>query len=717
MPASRTAICPTCTSVVADGDRFCKQCGTVVSGISAAIGISSGGEWAPTPTPEQAPSPVLAAGSPWEAVLVRLREVTAGEFEVGRELGRGGMAAVFLGNDLALNRRVAIKVMAPGLMMGDDMVQRFRREAITIANLQHANIVTVHAVRQMQDLHFFVMQFVEGQSLDGVLRDSPQLPLSIVRPILHQVGSALAYAHRRGVVHRDIKPGNILLSGDGDALVTDFGIAKVAEGPSQTQTGMVVGTPSYMSPEQCFASELDGASDQYSLGVVAYQMLTGRVPFSGGAFEIMKGHTTDPVPSMREFVPDIPEAVEQAVLRMMAKKPADRFPSFGDALAAMGAQPLGEDGPLRAEMIRLAAVEERRHALGDLLRTPMPTPGVVASPPTPLPAGRPSPAALSATVVFSGQDGAPAGPPTPYATPTPSPTPSTAPSPAATPSRGRPTWLLGVAVVPIALAAWFLTKGGSGAVAGRADSVAAVPLTASAPTVAPSPPSDAGRTSAARDVNAPPTPAAPATGAVPSVSTAAPASAPPPSATPATTTPATATSATGGNAAAVPRVASPTVAPSKGADAASAPAPASVTPAPAASAPPPPSAVASSAPSVSQAQLATEARALVETIVQSIESRDLARLRSIPGISGKFASAYSDLFANSRAIRVTVKSVNVANGGSYDGTPGARTAMSAAVEFRVTPTRGSASAPYKDELPLIMQRDATGWRLVQVGEP
>jgi eukaryotic-like serine/threonine-protein kinase len=365
MTTFRTATCPTCSSVVADGDRFCKQCGTEVSGISASMFSGPGAAGPNTPA-----GVGLPAGSPWEQVLLRLRAVTAGEFEVGRELGRGGMAAVFLAQDLALNRRVAIKVMAPGLMMGDDMIQRFRREAITIANLQHAHIVTVHAVRQMADLHFFVMQFVEGQSLDGVLRSRGALPSALVLPMLHQVGSALAYAHRRGVIHRDIKPGNILLSADGDALVTDFGIAKVAEGPAQTQTGMVVGTPSYMSPEQCFATELDGASDQYSLGIVAYQMLCGRVPFIGGTFEIMKGHTTEPVPPMRDFAPDVPARVESAILRMLAKKPSDRFASFGEALAAMGAEPLGEHSPLRAEMIRLAAVEERREALGDLLRTP-----------------------------------------------------------------------------------------------------------------------------------------------------------------------------------------------------------------------------------------------------------------------------------------------------------------------------------------------------------
>ena len=370
-------ICKTCNTPVVDGDKFCAQCGTPVSGVSASMLAGPGA----TRTPE---SHRATGESAWDLVLGHLREMTIGEFEIGRELGRGGMAAVFLAHDVSLNRRVAIKVMAPGLMMGDDMIERFRREAITIANLQHANIVTVHAVRQRENLHFFVMQFVEGRSLDEILREQGKLPVDLVRPIVHQVGSALAYAHRRGVIHRDVKPGNILFSGDGDALVTDFGIAKVAESPTQTQTGMIVGTPMYMSPEQCMATDIDGASDQYSLGIVAYQMLAGRAPFTGGAFEIMKGHATEPVPPLRDFAPDVPEPVERAILRMLAKKPTERFGSFSEALSAMGAQPLGENDTLRADMIRLAAVEERLQALGELLRTPVsPVPRQRPGPPTP----------------------------------------------------------------------------------------------------------------------------------------------------------------------------------------------------------------------------------------------------------------------------------------------------------------------------------------------
>ena len=360
MTASHTAICPNCRSPLSGESRFCPQCGASVSGVSPSLA----GDWAPAAVAPAAPA------SPWDSVLARLRQVTLGEFDVGRELGRGGMAAVFLAHDLALNRKVAIKVMSPGLLMGAGMIERFRQEAVTIANLQHAHIVTVHAVRQLEDLHFFVMQFIEGQSLEGVLRAHRVLPLELVRPIVYQMGTALAYAHRRGVIHRDVKPGNVLLSGEGDALVTDFGIAKVAAGPTQTATGMVVGTPSYMSPEQCHAEELDGKSDQYSLGIVAYQMLTGTVPFAGSTFAIMHGHTSQPVPLIRDLVPSVPASVEQAIVRMLAKKASDRFATLAEALQALEARPVGEDAPERTALARLAAVEERRVELGELLRTP-----------------------------------------------------------------------------------------------------------------------------------------------------------------------------------------------------------------------------------------------------------------------------------------------------------------------------------------------------------
>ncbi|HEX6433317.1 MAG TPA: protein kinase, partial [Gemmatimonadales bacterium] len=266
--------------------------------------------------------------------------------------------AVFLAHELSLHRDVAIKVMSPGLLMGDGMIERFRREAITIAHLNHPNIVSVYSVRAAEGLHFFVMRCIQGRSLEQVIKDAGKLPIPIVRSILHQVGSALAYAHRFKVVHRDIKPANILIDEEGNAVVTDFGIAKAAEGPTHTHTGFMVGTPAYMSPEQCSGGEVSGASDQYSLGAVAYEMITGVPPFTGSTYSVIQAHVEqEPQPLTQHG--ECPPELEQAVLRMLAKNPQDRWGGMNVALSALGAAALAEDDPLRAELSRLAITGAR----------------------------------------------------------------------------------------------------------------------------------------------------------------------------------------------------------------------------------------------------------------------------------------------------------------------------------------------------------------------
>jgi serine/threonine-protein kinase len=264
------------------------------------------------------------------------------------------MAAVFLAHEISLDREVAIKVMSPGLLMDEGMAERFRREAITIANLNHPNIVSVHSVRQAQGLHFFVMRHIRGRSLEQVIQHAGRLPIPIVRSILFQVGSALSYAHRSGVVHRDIKPANILIDEDGNAVVTDFGIAKVAELPSDTHPGALIGTPAYMSPEQCSGDEVSGASDQYALGAVTYEMITGVAPFTGSTLTVMQAHLEQPPQPVRSRSRECPPDLEAAVLRMLEKDPAARWPSIAQAKAAAGAMPLAEDDPLLAELCRLA---------------------------------------------------------------------------------------------------------------------------------------------------------------------------------------------------------------------------------------------------------------------------------------------------------------------------------------------------------------------------
>jgi serine/threonine protein kinase len=285
----------------------------------------------------------------------RLRAATLGEFEILGELGRGGMATVFLAHEISLDRKVAIKVMSPAMIHGAGMVERFKREARTAANLSHPNIIPIFSVREADGLLFCVIKLVQGTALDLIMKELGQLPIPMVHGILAQVGGALGYAHRHGVVHRDIKPGNILIDDEGWAVVTDFGIAKVADNEGMTVTGVAVGTPAYMSPEQATADVVTGASDQYSLGIVAYEMLTGRTPFTGSSMmAIMYSHFHDEPPSLRLLRPDVPEQLCDAVMRMLRKVPEERWPTMEDAVAAAGSRPLAPDDPTRTQLIDLA---------------------------------------------------------------------------------------------------------------------------------------------------------------------------------------------------------------------------------------------------------------------------------------------------------------------------------------------------------------------------
>jgi serine/threonine protein kinase/uncharacterized protein YjdB len=356
-----TLTCLRCGSDLDEGDRYCAACGVESfrcrscsqqllptdltcphCGTTAEHAVATGTE------PPAEPSPDL------DDIIARLRRATLGEYEIGRELGRGGMAAVFSAHDLALDRKVAIKVMSPGLVLGDGMTERFKQEAITVAQLHHPSIVSVHSVRQAEGLHFFVMQYVEGRSLEQVLQQARRLPLAMIRSILYQVGSALAYAHRARVVHRDVKPANILIDQDGNAVVTDFGIAKAAERPVNTLTGALVGTPAYMSPEQCAGGVVSGLSDQYSLGAVAYEMVTGEAPFTGSTLTVMQAHVERTPRPIAELSPDCPPEVADAIHRMLEKDPAARWPRMVDALTALGAEALPEEHQLRSELARHA---------------------------------------------------------------------------------------------------------------------------------------------------------------------------------------------------------------------------------------------------------------------------------------------------------------------------------------------------------------------------
>ena len=289
-------------------------------------------------------------------VIEALRKATLGEYEIMGLLGRGGMATVYLAHDIALDRKVAIKVMSPHLIEGEGMAERFKREARTAGSLSHPHIIPIYAVKEAGELLFFVMKFVEGRPLDGIIREVGAVPFPMAQTIMQQVGSALGYAHRRGIIHRDIKPANIMLDVDGWAMVTDFGIAKVSDKQQLTMTGATVGTPSYMSPEQCAATkELTQASDQYSLGVVAYEMLAGKLPFNADSvMAIMYAHFNEPPPPIEGVRKDCPPEIAAAVMKMLAKTPEERWPSVEAAVAAFGNVTLAPDDPIRTQMMTLA---------------------------------------------------------------------------------------------------------------------------------------------------------------------------------------------------------------------------------------------------------------------------------------------------------------------------------------------------------------------------
>ncbi len=299
-----------------------------------------------------------AALTPEQALTARVARVLAPTYDLDREVGRGGMGIVYRAVDRRLKRAVAVKVLPPDLAFRSDIRSRFLQEAETAAQLSHPNIVPIYTVDERDGLVFFVMAFIDGQTLAQRLKAAPgPMPVPAALSILREVVSALAYAHAHGVIHRDIKPDNILLATDGlHALVTDFGIARAvtSSGDSRlTATGVAIGTPAYMSPEQCSGDkEVDGRSDLYSLGVVAYQMLCGSLPFSGGntAMLLVKQLSETPVP-LRQQCPTVPEGVAAAVMRLLAKEPSTRFADANAFLAALdagAAAPAGSPPPFAA---------------------------------------------------------------------------------------------------------------------------------------------------------------------------------------------------------------------------------------------------------------------------------------------------------------------------------------------------------------------------------
>lgn len=327
-------------------------------------------------------------------------EILGNNYRIDELLGQGGMGAVFKGQDVALNRPVAIKVMHSHIARQQGFRERFQQEARAVAALDHPGIVQVHAFSQDPELLYIVMAFVPGQNLRDWLHLLAQRNMVLSLPeslaISEQVAGALGYAHRRGVYHRDIKPGNIILrpldsgqegpNGLGfQPVVTDFGLAKLAEGGIQSMPGTSMGTPAYMAPEQCEGGEIDGRADIYALGIVLYELVTGRVPFDVKTLtQAIRAHTQTPPPPPRTVVPDLPSQVEQIVLRALAKDPADRYQDaerMAEALRQAG-QPL--QGQQQAT---LAATQAGQVSLVTLMSSEAP-PRAPESEAWPTPTGR-----------------------------------------------------------------------------------------------------------------------------------------------------------------------------------------------------------------------------------------------------------------------------------------------------------------------------------------
>ena len=401
---------------------------------------------------------------------------TIGRYRIVEHLGRGGMAEVYKAYQPSLDRYVAIKLMHSFLADEKEFLTRFQREARVVATLRHPNIVQVHDFDVDSGVYYMVMEFIEGESLKSRLQDLEEegewVSLDDAARVILAVGSALKYAHERGMVHRDVKPANVMITVEGQVILTDFGIAKIVSASNLTASGALVGTPSYMAPEQGMGQPGDERSDIYSLGVMLYQLAVGRLPYDADTpLAVVLKHINDPLPLPRAIKPDLPESIERVILKALAKNPADRYQKVGeltiDLRQAMG-MPIEDTQPgaTKGPSIKLGGttVIGRVNGITPLPRTTV-SPVATEAAPTPLAT---QPVAVAAPTQVANQPTA--------ASPTVVALPQT--------KKSRPGWVF-PAVILIVLAI-----GAAGVLALTSNSNAAVsptPAPTSGPTTTPTP--------------------------------------------------------------------------------------------------------------------------------------------------------------------------------------------------------------------------------------
>ena len=361
-----------------------------------------------------------------------------GPYRIVAEAGRGGMASVYKAHQAALARYVAIKVLPEFFATEPGFRERFQQEAVAVAQLRHPNILAIFDYGDTDGVTYIVTEFVDGGTLAEQM--GKPLPLEYAVEILNPIAGALDYAHRRGVLHRDIKPSNVLLQHDGTPVLSDFGLAKMMMSSTQrlTQSGMIVGTPEYMSPEQCAGEELTPAADQYSLAVIAYEALTGRVPFTAATpVAVLMAQMQNALPPPRTINPDLSDGVAAVLLKGLAKEPGDRYKTCHQMVRALAA---ADESPAGEEMAEPVAPATRPPAPLTPPPGPAPTPRPLAAPvPPPTPPLQPQPYST------------PPAQPAPYYTPPAQPAPYQQqpyyqqPRPAwqqPAPRTGTPTWLI-----------------------------------------------------------------------------------------------------------------------------------------------------------------------------------------------------------------------------------------------------------------------------------